>query len=298
MDNAVRSDSGGSWPWRIVRFPLTRIIIALAMVAAGTIVRDVVVKLCSPLFALTGEIEKSLFSTLLTVPFVYFSYALYVRYIEKRRAIELAGPEALKELGGGALLGTGLFVATIGCIWSLGYYKVTGFNEWTVMIPAFSAAAVAGFMEEILVRGIVFRIMEEGLGTWLSLGISASLFGFLHLKNPNATIVSGVAIALTAGILLASAYILTRRLWLAIGLHAAWNFTQGGIFGVAVSGTPSKGLLDAQLTGPDLLSGGPFGAEDSIFVVIFALFLSAYLLRLGYRRNHILRPVWRASRYV
>jgi membrane protease YdiL (CAAX protease family) len=295
MDSVMKSDIGGSWPRRIIRFPLTRIIIALGMVAAGTIVRDVIVKLCLPVFALTGEIEKSLLSTLLTVPIVYFSYVLYVRYFEKRPAIELAGPGGLKDLGGGVLLGMGLFIATIGSIWSLGYYKVTGFNEWTVMIPAFSAAVIAGFMEEILVRGIVFRIMEEGLGTWLSLGISASLFGFLHLKNPNATILSGVAIALTAGILLASAYILTRRLWLAIGLHFAWNFTQGGIFGVAVSGTNSKGLLDAQLTGPDLLSGGPFGAEDSIFVVIFALLLSAYLLHQGYKRHHMIRPFRRGN---
>ena len=79
-------------------------------------------------------------------------------------------------------------------------------------------------------------------------------------KDPS-TWFSAIAIMLEAGVLLGSAYFLTRRLWLPIGLHIGWNFTQGGVFGIAVSGHPSSGLLQAVLSGPTWLSGGAFGAN-------------------------------------
>ena len=81
------------------------------------------------------------------------------------------------------------------------------------------------------------------------------------MLNPEATWIAVLCIAVEAGVLLAAAYITTRRLWLPIGLHFAWNFTQGGIFGVPVSGFRVRGLLKSTLTGPELLSGGAFGAE-------------------------------------
>jgi uncharacterized protein len=100
---------------------------------------------------------------------------------------------------------------------------------------------MAGVREEIVFRGLIFRIAEESLGTVWALAISATLFGVIHLIGPNATVLGALVIIFEAGILLAAAFVLTRRLWLCIGLHVAWNFTQCGIFGVAVSGTASKG---------------------------------------------------------
>ena len=106
------------------------------------------------------------------------------------------------------------------------------------------------------------------LGTWLALLISALVFGLLHLANPNATLMAGLAIALEAGLMLAAAYLLTGRLWLSMGIHFAWNFTQGGIFGAAVSGQTSSGIFSSVLQGPALLTGGDFGAEASVVAMV------------------------------
>jgi hypothetical protein len=145
-------------------------------------------------------------------------------------------------------------------------------------------------------RGIVFRISEELVGTWGSLAISAGLFGVLHLANPHATLTAAVAIALEAGVLLAAAYLVTRRLWFAIGLHAGWNFTQGGIFGVAVSGFEAKGLLKGSLSGPPWLSGGEFGAEASLIAVAVCVSAALPLLLFAARGGQWRAAPWRAQR--
>jgi membrane protease YdiL (CAAX protease family) len=102
-----------------------------------------------------------------------------------------------------------------------------------------------------------------------------------------------LAIALTAGLLLAAAFVVTRRLWLVIGIHFAWNFTQGGIFGVAVSGHEVDGLLRSELSGPELIAGGDFGPEASIFAVGLCVPVAVYLLVLGHRRGRFIRPMWK-----
>jgi hypothetical protein len=92
-----------------------------------------------------------------------------------------------------------------------------------------------------------------------------------------------------AGILLALAYVVTRRLWFAIGTHAAWNFTQGGIFGLAVSGHGSEGLLIGRTSGPEWLTGGKFGPEASVISIVVCLAASGLLL-LRARRLSLLVP--------
>jgi len=147
-------------------------------------------------------------------------------------------------------------------------------------------------IEEILIRGLLFRIMEETLGTWIALAISAVIFGFLHLANPNATLWGAIAIAIEAGIMLAAAYVFTRRLWLPIGIHFAWNFSQGAIFGVAVSGNEVQGLLQSTLSGPTLLSGGAFGAEASIIAVMICLLAGIALTTLAMKKGNFIQPFW------
>ncbi|MEO8926756.1 MAG: CPBP family glutamic-type intramembrane protease, partial [Caulobacteraceae bacterium] len=127
------------------------------------------------------------------------------------------------------------------------------------------------------------------LGTAAALLLSAAMFGALHAANPGATLVSTAAIAIEAGLLLALAYAATRNLWLPICLQAAWNFTEGGIFGAAVSGHAGTGLLKTTVLGPPLLSGGVFGPEASIVVVGVCLILSlAFFVRA--RRNGAWKP--------
>ncbi len=190
-------------------------------------------------------------------------------------------------------MGAFLFTLTIGILWLLGYYQVTGTNALSVLTQALMIGIVSGFIEEVIFRGILYRISEEALGTWLALLISATFFGFAHGFNPGATLFSSVAIALEAGLLLGAMYTLTRRLWVSIGTHFAWNFTQGGIFGVTVSGNSMSGLLQSQLRGPELLSGGAFGAEASIIALLVCLAAFGFILLRIEQQGKRLAPMWR-----
>jgi membrane protease YdiL (CAAX protease family) len=220
-------------------------------------------------------------------------YYSFVRVVERRPVVELVSRGSLTEALAGAAIGFGLFGLVIGILFLLDVYSVSRVNVVSVVVPALMTALMAGVTEELLIRAVAFRILEGWLGSWLALGISAALFGLMHLPNPQATIVSSAAIALEAGVMLAAAYMVTRRVWLAIGIHAAWNFAQSGIFGVAASGVESTGYLKGDLHGATLLSGGAFGPEASIVAVVVCLAAGLVMLRVAHDRGHVLRPSWR-----
>ena len=136
---------------------------------------------------------------------------------------------------------------------------------------ALAIAIEAAVGEEIVLRGVVYRRLEERLGAALALLVSASVFGLMHAGNPGANWVSTLAIALESGLLLGLAYAATRSLWLPIGLHFGWGFTEGGIFGAAVSGGKYSGLIDAPLAGPPWVTGGAFGPEASVAALVISL---------------------------
>jgi membrane protease YdiL (CAAX protease family) len=95
-----------------------------------------------------------------------------------------------------------------------------------------------------------------------------------------------VAIALEAGVLLALAYAATDRLWLPIGVHTGWNFTEGSVFGASVSGhAPGDALFQGSLSGPVTLTGGIFGPESSIVGVAVCLVAAAALVPATLRRD-------------
>src|SRR5215468_7367401 len=220
-------------------------------------------------------------------------YIGYVRLVERRRVDELSGPGAVTELARGLIFGASLFAATIAVICLLGACAVER-GDGSSVIGLFIGAAVAAIIEETLMRAILFRIVESSLGTWAALLLSAALFGVGHAFNPGATVVSTLAIALEAGVLLAAALILTRRMWLAFGLHAAWNFTEGGVFGAAVSGFDhAHGLLRSRFHGDPGITGGAFGPEASIIAVAICLAAGCALLVLARRRGRFVAPFWR-----
>lgn len=221
------------------------------------------------------------------------AYVAYVRLVEQRPTVELGATGAISDFSTGLLVGSGLFSATALILVLLGVWSIDGANSWTTLIYPFAAAMGAAFIEEILFRGVLFRIAEESLGSWLALALSAVIFGLMHAFNPGATVVSIVAISLEAGVLLAAAYMYSRRLWLPIGLHFAWNFTEAGIFGASTSGHEAHGLLASRLTGPDMLTGGAFGPEASIVAIAVCLTVGITFLVLARRNNHIVAPVWR-----
>ena len=201
----------------------------------------------------------------------------------------------MRELGAGMLLGALLLSVTIAVLAALGVYRVTGSNGWLAMLATVPGFILAAVLEEVVMRGVVFRILEQSLGSWLALALSALIFGALHLLNPGTTLLNAGAIMLEAGILLAAAYMLTRRLWLCMGIHFAWNFTQGGIFSAAVSGGATRGLLQAKLIGAEWLSGGAFGVEASAVALLVCTSAAVLLLIAAGRKGNVLRPCWSAQ---
>ncbi len=276
-----------------------RLIIALVMVSVpNNLLRVLMKRLDATVLSPTvvSPIVRNAIFTVVAISLIYFAYALYVKLVEKRSVTELEGPQAAREIALGVALGALLFSTTIGILALLGSYRVTGTNSWIVTIAPALAAAGAAFGEEVLIRGIIFRILEEGLGTWIALACSAILFGAAHAMNPNATFVSSAAIALEAGVLLGAAFMLTRRLWFAIGIHFAWNFTQGAIFGAAVSGNRVDGLLQSRLQGAELISGGAFGPEASLIAVVICLIAAVFALYFAVGRGHVMSAPWREKR--
>ncbi len=218
-------------------------------------------------------------------------YEAFCRLIEGRPASELDFRRAPAELAVGVLGGALLFSAVVGVIASFGGYRVVDYQSASVMLPALGLGIYSGFTEEIVFRGFLMRLTEKWLGTWAGLAISSILFGLAHLGNNAVGPVAVIAIV-EAGLMLGCVYLLTRRLWAAIAVHAAWNFTQDGIFGIAVSGGRSSGILRPVISGPDLLTGGPFGAEASLPAVIVLAIASAGLLYAAWRRGRFVAPLW------
>ena len=195
----------------------------------------------------------------------------------------------------GAGVGAAYLGASVGILALLGGYRISG--------VAFAGQALAGGLllhffvgvfEETLFRGILFRFLEEGFGSWIALTLTALFFGLSHWGNPNATVWSAAAIALEAGLLFGAVYMATRSLWIVMGLHTAWNFLQGTIFGVAVSGNgaPTDSLFQPIIQGNLWLTGGAFGIEASVIAVVLGLGLGIYFIVHAVQLKRILRGLW------
>jgi uncharacterized protein len=155
------------------------------------------------------------------------AYAAASKWIERRSPTELATDRALQEGLAGMALGFVLFSVVMGILWAAGIYRLGGKGAADQIAKGFVLAVLAGILEEILFRGLLFRLSAKIFGTWGALLFTAALFGAAHAANPGATVSSSLAIALEAGILLGAAYAATTRLWLPIGMHIGWNFTEG-----------------------------------------------------------------------
>ena len=233
--------------------------------------------------------SSSLLVTLALAPGALIGYYTFVRIIERRDAPELFSPGSTRELLVGLIFGAALMSLVICTLYIAGAYSTDGFNRPAVAIPALVAAVMAGVTEELLIRAAVFRIIERWLGSWLALGLTAGLFGAMHIPNPNATSFSTLSVAVGGGVMLCAAYMATRRIWFAMGTHIAWNFFQGGVFGVATSGVAADGLLKGSLHGPTYVTGGAFGPESSIVALVVFALTALSLLTYAWRKGQFLR---------
>lgn len=138
---------------------------------------------------------------------------------------------------------------------------------------------IQGGTEELLTRAWLLPIINKRSNLAIAIGISSSLFGVMHLANNHVTVLSILSIILS-GVFMALYMLKTDNIWGVAGLHGAWNFTQGNIFGVAVSGTTTGSSLlsfDIKPDAADWISGGAFGTEGSLMASIALLLGIAYL---------------------
>ncbi|MFJ6393308.1 lysostaphin resistance A-like protein [Streptomyces sp. NPDC091972] len=238
----------------------------------------------------------SLPAGVLTVAAMVFVYRWVVKRTENREVTELQGKGAGRAALWGLLLGTLMFLCVIGNIYFLGDYKVDGIDSVSGAIGLIGFMAGAAATEEIVFRGLLFRLVERGAGTYIALVLSGLVFGGMHLLNDDATLAGALAISVEAGAMLAAGYAATRNLWLPMGVHFAWNYMEAGIFSTQVSGNgENHGLLEASLSGSKLVTGGEFGPEASVYAVLFGTLLTVCFLIVAHRRGNIV-PRRRAER--
>jgi len=188
------------------------------------------------------------------------------------------GPQLM--LGG--LFGTVMCALSVVILLVTGTAHLTNINGAGILQGSFWIGLVfygfVGFNEEQLSRGFMMTALKTTRNKWAIIFVPAVLFGLLHAANPNVSIFSLINIALI-GVLFAYLFIKTGRLWAPIGFHFAWNFVQGYIFGLPVSGTdiPSSALLSTTVTGANWLTGGAFGVEGgavcTLMIVLGILFI-------------------------
>lgn len=271
---------------RLRKFRVPVLIVALTAVLLGT----------RGLNVLAGNVPVvALIVGFATAIGALYCYAWLSRTVELRPEIpELARTGRWSALAKGAAIGTAAFLAVMALIAVFGGVRAIGWGSFGGAVVSLGAFASVAVNEELLFRGVVFRILEERVGTWLALVGSSLLFGLIHLVNGGATLEGTLAIALQGGLLMASAYIATRSLWVPIALHFAWDFLESGIFSVADSGTTSNGLLHTTLSGPTILTGGEFGPEAGLAALVVCAVPTVLFLRSAARRGLLHRAPWRA----
>jgi len=219
---------------------------------------------------------------------ILISVWLAARFLDKRPFFDF-GLKFNSQWGIEFIIGSAIGTIAMGSIflveWSENWIAIQGFGwqhtqgmsfGWT-LATAFLAMLMVGFHEELFSRGYQVLNLTEGL-SYPRLGSSgpviiavlttSSLFGLMHLGNPNASVISTFNIVL-AGIALAIPYILTGSLALSIGIHFSWNFMQGGICGFPVSGMNFQAsVVKISQRGTNLWTGGAFGPEAGLMGIM------------------------------
>ncbi|WP_163409228.1 CPBP family intramembrane glutamic endopeptidase [Flavobacterium ajazii] len=277
---------------KIFKSPITKMILALLVFMAVVIIGQ---QIASRLLTLTplDKDYRNLLKGLLVSSACVFSYILFFKKYDKRTITEFATKGIVKNISLGILISVILQSLTIFVMYLNGSYSIVNTNPVSFVLIPFAIMFTVAIIEEILVRGIIFRILEEKLGSYISLTISSVLFGVFHLANPHGTLLSSICIIM-AGFLFGAAFIYSRNLWLPIALHFAWNFTQSGIFGAITSGNEkTNSLFEAKIQGPEIITGGEFGPEGSIQAIVFCALATILFLILIHKQNKIIKPHWK-----
>lgn len=218
------------------------------------------------------------------------AYWATCRWWEQRATPELAvSPAAI--LAGG-LVGAAWIAVPLAIVYAVGGYEVLAVRG--VVFPlagVFVVIVVAAFLEELVCRAVLFRILEQGVGTTAALGLSVTVFSLAHIGNGDGTLldeVVGVVAGLLVGALWTLLFAWTRNLWVVTANHALWNFTII-LTGLTLSGIEDwrvLGPIASGFAGPMWLTGGAFGPESSAVTMVWVAGWVAVLWRRS-RRDHV-----------
>lgn len=256
----------GRWLW-------LRAVLWALLLSSGTLAIFLATQLLGPSLHLPANSKYAIVSLFPIAAFVL--YAFIVRKGERRLAIEVTPSFAtLGDLIAGALFGFCILCAMLGLLWALGLYRVE-WHRWKHVFDAFLFDSyLSGMMEELMFRGILLRILARPFGARWGLVISSILFGLAHLTHGNW--LAALAVTINGGLTMGLLYMATGRLWMSIGLHIGWDFTETSIMGV----NNSNGLLlSTPMTGkPDMLTGGSFGPDASVLTCVIGITAVAVIL--------------------
>ncbi len=282
---------------------LPNIILALILIpiflTVGSIVGTVVTHLIMRIFKRTSifienKVLITSLATLVTFAFTSFTVFLWVKFAEKRKIASMGFHKDnwFKKYAIGFLIGLALMSTIVLILFMLGYVKIetkpiqpVGLSAIVPILVILIGWIIQGATEEILTRGWLMNILGAKYNIAFGLIVSSILFGLLHLSNDNVNYIAILNIMLSGAVFGLFA-IKTNNLWIACGMHTAWNFAQGNLFGFEVSGQDFQigSLIDFNSTGHDLITGGVFGPEAglaSTFVLVICILIIFFLDKKG-----------------
>lgn len=248
--------------------------------------------------------NKDLLSLLITLfSFVFISLLVFfrVKVIEKRSfsSIGFNKNNWLKKYSLGFLIGLAMMSIIVLILLPFGYITIEKNPIQPVGVSAIASVLVIlfgwiiqGATEEIVTRGWLLNVLSTKYNIGVGLLISSTLFGLMHLTNPNVNYIAVINIILV-GLFYGLYVIKTNDLWAVCGMHSAWNFAQGNIFGFKVSGLDVSvgSLIDLNLVGSDFVTGGIFGPEAGITATFILLASIGILLFIDKKRYFSNKPL-------
>ena len=180
--------------------------------------------------------------------------------------------------------GTALGAATIGLaslvLLSIGMLQIVPTTGGSSLATAGRYALIllpAAFFEELFIRGYLFAVLRRIAGWKMALIVTSVVFGLMHIANP-ATVTARMDSASTCGFFLGAILLATRSLYAAGAAHFAWNWVMAGALHISVSGLPAQDPDYRTIeTGPDWLTGGPWGPEGGLAAVVLMFIVIFYL---------------------
>lgn len=276
------------------------IILSLIFLYGGSIIGEIltiplyIIFLKIPLFFYNQNLLL-LFLNLLTFATISSLVFFRVKVIERRSlsSIGLNKNNWLKKYLLGFFIGLVMMSIIVLILLSFGYITTEKNPIQPVGVSAISSVLVIlfgwiiqGATEEIVTRGWLLNVLSNKYNIGVGLLISSTLFGLMHLSNPNVNYIAVINIILV-GLFYGFYVIKTNDLWAVCGMHTAWNFAQGNLFGFEVSGIDVSvgSLIDLNLVGSDFVTGGIFGPEAGIvatFILLVSIGILLFIDKKGY----------------